>query len=99
MTSLIERLQRRRIRRALTRLTRLQYEVFMFCRADDLTYDEIAAKLAITPREVEHQLAAALTGLRRAMEADAVGRLTNLLRSRAAKATRSRKCGVGKRRE
>jgi RNA polymerase sigma-70 factor (ECF subfamily) len=81
MTGLIEHLQRRRLRRALTRLTRLQYEVFMFCRADNLTYDEIAVRLAITPREVEHQLAAALTGLRRAMERDAVGRLARFARS------------------
>lgn len=92
MPGLIERLQRRRVRRALKRLTQLQYEVFMCCRTDDLTYDEIAARLAITPREVERQLAGALTGLRRAMESDAVGRLARFARSRW-------QSGLGKRRE
>ncbi len=77
MTGLIEHLQRRRVRRALTRLTQLQYEVFMCLRAGGLTYDEIAVRLAITPREVERNVAGAMTGLRRAMDSDAIGRLAN----------------------
>lgn len=91
MTGLIDRIQRRRVRRALKRLTQLQYEVFMCLRADGLTYDEIAVRLAITPREVERNVADAMTGLRRAMESDAFGRLACFVRSRAAKATRSPK--------
>lgn len=92
MSSFIARIQRRRLRRALTRLTRLQRDVFLYSSADDLPYDAIAERLAITPREVERQLACALAGLRRAMDRDPIGRLARLARS-------PWQSGLGKRRE
>lgn len=57
-----------RLRRAIRRLPRDQYEVFCAARYEDLSYEQIAERHGITVREVEQQLAQALFAIMRDMD-------------------------------
>ena len=63
-----EQLRRRRIERAIRRMTRTERTVFLAVRFEDLSYAEIAARLEISVAEVEDQFAASLAALMAAMD-------------------------------
>jgi RNA polymerase sigma factor (sigma-70 family) len=54
-----------RLRRAIRRLPRDQYEVFCAARYEDLSYEQIAERTGLTVREVEQLLAQALVSITR----------------------------------
>lgn len=55
----------RRLERAVRKLTRMQREVLLMVRLDDLTYAEIAERLGIAPAKVERHFADAIYWLDR----------------------------------
>jgi len=57
-----------RLRRAIRRLPRDQYEVFCAARYEDLSYEQIAERAGLTVREVERLLAQALFNISRDMD-------------------------------
>ena len=70
MTGPNQRLQRRRLRRALARLTRLQRDVFLAASRDGRPVSEIAGRMGIASAEAEQLLADALVRLSRELDAD-----------------------------
>ncbi len=50
----------RRMEEAMRKLPRLQLDIFLAHRLDDLSYDEIARRSGLTVRQVERQLARAI---------------------------------------
>lgn len=56
-----------RVNRALRRMSHRQREVYLAVRCDDADYRDIAARLGITPRQVEREFAAAIRQVRRAL--------------------------------
>ncbi len=55
----------RRIERAVRKLPRLQREIFLAARLDDMTYAEIAERTELAVRDVEQHLAKALASIDR----------------------------------
>lgn len=55
----------KRLRRAIRGLPRDQHAVFCAARFEDLTYEQIAGRTGLTPREVEQLLAQALASITR----------------------------------
>ena len=49
-----------RLKEALLNLPRIQREIFLAVRLDDLSYPEIAQRTGLTPRKVERHFARAL---------------------------------------
>lgn len=60
----------RRLEKALARLPRRQRLIFLAIRLDDLGYDEIGARLGLTARQVERQVARAIYKVHRQMEGE-----------------------------
>jgi len=56
-----------RVNRALRRMTNRQREVYLAVRIDDADYRDIAARLGITPKQVEREFAAAIRQVGRAL--------------------------------
>jgi RNA polymerase sigma-70 factor (ECF subfamily) len=54
-----------RLEDAVRRLPRIEREIFLAVRLDDLTYPEIAERTGLSPRAVERRFANALTGIMR----------------------------------
>ena len=50
----------RRVNRALRRMSHQQRKVYLAVRIDDADYRDIAARLGITPKQVEREFAAAI---------------------------------------
>ena len=50
----------RRLENAMRAMPKLQREIFMAHRLDDMPYDEIARRTGLTVRQVERQMARAL---------------------------------------
>jgi RNA polymerase sigma factor (sigma-70 family) len=50
----------RRLERALLRLPRLQREIFLAVRLDDMSYADIAERTGLTVKQVERQFAKSL---------------------------------------
>ena len=63
-----KRLRRRRIERAIRRMTRTERTIFLAVRFEDLGYAEIAERFEISVAEVEDQFAASLATLMAAMD-------------------------------
>lgn len=61
-----------RLEAAVARMPRLQREIFLAIRLEDLSYDELAKCTGLTAREVEREFAKALEKLCRQMD---VGKL------------------------
>ncbi len=55
----------RRIERAVRKLPRLQREIFLAARLDDMSYAEIAERTGLSVRDVEQHLAKALASIDR----------------------------------
>lgn len=53
----------KRIERAVRKLPRLQREIFLAARLDDMSYVEIAERTGLAVRDVERHLAKALTSI------------------------------------
>jgi RNA polymerase sigma-70 factor (ECF subfamily) len=53
------------IERAIRKLPRRQRDIFCAIRFEDLSYEELARRTGLTPREVERQFAGALCNLTR----------------------------------
>lgn len=58
----------KRLERAVRMLPRLQREIFLAARLDDMDYVEIAERTGITVREVERHIARALLSIVRRMD-------------------------------
>ena len=56
-----------RVNRALRRMSHRQREVYLAVRIDDADYRDIAARLGITPKQVEREFAAAIRQVGRAL--------------------------------
>ena len=56
-----------RVNRALRRMSHRQREVYLAVRIDDADYRDIAARLGITPKQVEREFAAAIRQVSRAL--------------------------------
>jgi RNA polymerase sigma factor (sigma-70 family) len=56
-----------RVNRALGRMSVRQREVYLAVRIDDADYRDIAARLGITPKQVEREFAAAIRQVGRAL--------------------------------
>lgn len=56
-----------RVNRALRRMSHRQREVYLAVRIDDADYRDIAARLGITPKQVEREFAAAIWQVGRAL--------------------------------
>ncbi|MCW3848852.1 RNA polymerase subunit sigma [Sphingomonas sp. LB-2] len=59
---------RKRMERAVRKLPRLQREIFLAARFDDMSYVEIAERTGLTVREVEREIARALVSIARRMD-------------------------------
>ncbi|MEP9358748.1 sigma factor-like helix-turn-helix DNA-binding protein [Sphingomonas sp. KR3-1] len=57
----------KRLERAVRRLPRMQREIFLAARLDDMDYFEIAERTGLSVREVERELAQALASIDRRM--------------------------------
>ena len=55
----------RRIKRAVRKLPRLQREIFLAARLDDMSYTEIAERTGLAVRDVERHIAKALASIDR----------------------------------
>lgn len=64
----------KRIEEALLNMPRLQREIFLAVRVDDLSYEEIALRTGLSPRRVERQFARALCKLAKQMAGRRLGR-------------------------
>ena len=49
-----------RLEQAVRNLPRLQREIFLACRLDAMSYDEIARRTGLTPQQVERHVARAI---------------------------------------
>ena len=58
-----------RLERAVRRMPKLQREIFLAIRLDDLSYPEIAERTGVSAREVERQFADSLLCIHHALEA------------------------------
>jgi RNA polymerase sigma-70 factor (ECF subfamily) len=58
----------KRIERAVRKLPRLQREIFLALRLDDLSYDEIAERTGLTAEQVEREFAKAMTNFMRRLD-------------------------------
>jgi RNA polymerase sigma-70 factor (ECF subfamily) len=58
-----------RLERVVRRMPRLQREVFLAIRLDELSYPEIAERTGLSEREVERQFASSLLCIHHALEA------------------------------
>lgn len=58
----------RRLEDAMSNLPRLQREIFMAHRLDDMSYEEIARRTGLTVRQVERHMARALYKLAKQMD-------------------------------
>ena len=58
-----------RLERAVRRMPRLQREIFLAIRLDDLSYPEIAERTGVSEREVERQFANSLLCIHHALDA------------------------------
>ena len=58
----------KRMKRAVRKLPRLQREIFLAARLDDLSYVEIAERTGLSVREVEREIARALVSIARRMD-------------------------------
>lgn len=58
----------KRLERAVGKLPRLQREIFLAARLDDMDYVEIAERTGLSVREVERQIAKALLSIVRRMD-------------------------------
>ena len=58
----------KRMERAVRKLPRLQREIFLAARLDDMSYVEIAERTGLTVREVEREIARALVSIARRMD-------------------------------
>jgi DNA-directed RNA polymerase specialized sigma24 family protein len=67
--SVQERRQIQRIRRAIAAMPDAMREIYLLHLIDGLSYDAIAARLAIGPAAVEEQIAQAIVFLDRALRA------------------------------
>lgn len=56
-----------RMERAVRKLPRLQREIFLAARLDDMSYVEIAERTGLSVREVEREIARALVSIARRM--------------------------------
>lgn len=65
MTHDPDRLALKRIERALRKLPRLQRDIFLAARLDDLSYAEIAERTGLAVRDVERHIANALVSIER----------------------------------
>ena len=54
--------------RAVRKLPRLQREIFLAARLDDMSYVEIAERTGLSVREVEREIARALVSIARRMK-------------------------------
>lgn len=54
-----------RLEQAVGKLPRLQREIFLACRLDAMSYDEIARRTRLTPQEVERHIAKAVCKIAR----------------------------------
>ena len=57
----------RRLEAALLHMPRIQREIFLAIRLDEMSYDEIAARTGLTVRQVERHFARSLYKLSRQM--------------------------------
>lgn len=60
----------RRLEDAITNLPRLQREIFLACRLDDMPYAEIARRTGLTARRVERHLARAICKIAKQMDGE-----------------------------
>ncbi|WP_448661506.1 sigma factor-like helix-turn-helix DNA-binding protein [Sphingomonas sp. CJ20] len=58
----------KRLERAVRKLPRLQREIFLAARLDDMSYVEIAERTGLSVREVEREIARALVSIARRMD-------------------------------
>lgn len=58
----------KRLERAVSKLPRLQREIFLAARLDNMDYGEIAERTGLSVREVERQIARALLSIVRRMD-------------------------------
>jgi len=58
----------KRMERAVRKLPRLQREIFLAARLDDMSYVEIAERTGLTVREVEREISRALVSIARRMD-------------------------------
>ncbi len=58
----------KRMERAVRKLPRLQREIFLAARLDDMSYVEIAKRTGLSVREVEREIARALVSIARRMD-------------------------------
>lgn len=58
----------KRMERAVRMLPRLQREIFLAARLDDMSYVEIAERTGLPVREVEREIAKALASIARHMD-------------------------------
>lgn len=58
----------KRLERAVGKLPRLQREIFLAARLDDMDYVEIAERTGLSVREVEREIARALLSIVRRMD-------------------------------
>ena len=58
----------KRLERAVGKLPRLQREIFLAARLDDMAYAEIAERTGLSVREVEQHIATALVSIVRRMD-------------------------------
>lgn len=57
-----------RLERAVRRMPRLQRDIFLAIRLDDLSYPEIAERTGLSVREVERHFANSLVSIARALD-------------------------------
>lgn len=58
----------KRIERAVRKLPRLQREIFLALRLDDLSYNEIAERTGLTAGQVEREFAKAMANMMRRLD-------------------------------
>jgi RNA polymerase sigma-70 factor (ECF subfamily) len=58
----------KRMERAVRKLPRLQREIFLAARLDDMSYAEIAERTGLSVREVEREIARALVSISSRMD-------------------------------
>jgi RNA polymerase sigma-70 factor (ECF subfamily) len=68
MSDTSDRDQQRRMQEALGKLPKVQREIFLAHRVDDLSYREIARRTGLTPRQVERHMAGAIYKLVKQMD-------------------------------
>lgn len=57
-----------RLEQAVRNLPRLQRQIFLACRLDAMSYDEIAQRTGLTPQQVERHIANAVCKIDRQMD-------------------------------